>query len=203
MRLKRQMLLTAIAFSILCLISNPASGESGHHSLTTSQSATLEEVVAVGNKAIREGDWATAESRFREAMKLEPTQGLWRIQLVLVLSQEKKWKEAFAEFETVMQHGDVNWVLTINKKLPDGKVAFVNTETFGDEQKGISHYVKAMKEKKNVESTSEDIGKKLDAYAKQHKIALMYDISKFKNTRFESGNTADVTSDFIAYYNGR
>jgi tetratricopeptide (TPR) repeat protein len=196
------MTLAAIAFNLLCFLSHPAFSESCNPSWTTGQAAQLEEAITAGNKAISEGDWAKAESHFREAMTLEPTQGLWRIQLVLVLGQQKKWKEAFAEFEKVMQHGDVSWVLGINKKLPDGTVAFVNTEIFRDEQKGISRYVKAVKEKKKVESIAADIGKKLDAYAKQHKIALLYDISSFKNMRFESGNTADVTSDFIAYYNG-
>jgi hypothetical protein len=202
MRHKRSILLAAIVFNILCLLSTTVLSESGNPSRTLSQATTLEEVVAAGNKAIREGDWAKAEASFKEAIRLEPMQGLWRIQFVLISGQQKKWKEAFEEFETVMQRGDVNWVLTIDKKMPDGKVAFVNTKIFGDEQKGIARYVKAVKEKKKIDSISADIGKKLDAFAKQNKIALMYDISVFKNLRFESGNTADVTSDFIAYYNG-
>jgi hypothetical protein len=54
-----------------------------------------------------------------------------------------------------------------------------------------------------VSSIAGDIGAKLDAFAKQHKTALMYDISKFKNVRFASGNTLDVTNEFIVHYNER
>ena len=68
-----------------------------------------------------------------------------------------------------MELGVMDWVLTINKNLPDGKVAFVNTETFRDEKQGILRYVKAVKEKKKVASVSNDIGTKLEDYAKRLK----------------------------------
>jgi hypothetical protein len=202
MRRPKIRLLIVIAFNVLLVMSHSAFSESGKPSRTFSQAATLEEIIAAGNKAIKEGDWAKAEPHFREAIRLEPMQGLWRVQLLFVLCQQKKWKEAWAEVEIIMQRGDVSWVLVINQKMKDGNVAFINTEVFGDEQKGITRYVKAVKEKKKTDSIAADIGKKLDAFARQNKIALIYDISKLKDPRFESGNTTDVTSDFIAYYNG-
>ena len=168
---------------------------------TLNQAATLEQVTRAGNEAIVAGDWAAAESHFREAIRLAPTQGFWRIQLVLVLGHQKKWKEAFKELDPLMRNKAVDWILTFNDKLPDGKVAFVNTETFSDEQQGIPRYVTAVKQKAKVGSVASDIGEKLDTYARQHKIALMYDISKFKKLPFERGNTTDATSDFISYYN--
>lgn len=201
MRQRRLMLLSVVALNVLCLMNHSASSESRRPTQTLSQAATIEEVTKAGNKAIVEGDWASAESHFREAVRLAPTQGFWRIQLVLVLGQQKKWKAAFDEMNPLLRSGAVNWVLTFNEKLTDGKVAFVNTEVFRNEQKGITRYVEAVKAKKKTDSVSYDIGVKLGAFAKEHKIALIYDISKFKGMPFESGSTADVTSDFIAYYN--
>ncbi len=134
-------------------------------------------------------------------MRLAPTQGLWRIQLVLALSQQKKWKAAQKEMVPLLRNGAVDWILNFNKDLSDGKVAFVNTAVFANEQRGISRYVSAVKEKQPVDLISQDITAKLEAFAKQQKLALVYDISKFKKLPFESGKTADVTTDFIAYYN--
>src|SRR5260370_32779963 len=63
------------------------------------ESLSLEEITKAGNAAIAAGDWIRAESHFRQAVKLAPKQGFWRIQLVLVLGQQKKWKAAFEEME--------------------------------------------------------------------------------------------------------
>lgn len=134
-------------------------------------------------------------------MTLAPTQGLFRIQLVLALGQQKKWKAAQKEMVPLLRNGAVDWILSLNKELSDGKVAFVNTALFANEQHGISRYVSAVKEKKPVDLIAQDITAKLDAFAKQQKLALVYDISKFKKLAFESGKTVDVTADFIAYYN--
>ncbi|MBD0325369.1 MAG: hypothetical protein ICV68_03005 [Pyrinomonadaceae bacterium] len=60
-----------------------------------------------------------------------------------------------------------------------------------------------MKENRKVKSVASDIGVKLEAFAQLHKLALIYDISRFRHMRFETGKTVDVTSDFIAYYNER
>lgn len=202
MRNERSILLTTLTIAILSLMINSAFSRSSNPARTLNQAATIEEITKTGSKAIREGDWVSAESRFREAVRLAPAQGFWRIQLVVVLGQQKKWKAAFEEMDPLLRNRAVDWILTVNHKLPDGKVAFVNAEAFGDEHQGITRYVKAVKEKEKVDSVSRDIRVKLNAYAKQHKVALMYDISKFKSLPFESGSTTDVTSDFIAYYNG-
>ena len=166
------------------------------------QAASLEDVTRAGNKAIVEGDWAAAESHFREAVRLAPRQGFWRIQLVLVLGQQKKWKAAFVELDPLLRGGADDWILTLEQKLLDGKVGFVNTETFGHEQYGIPRYAKALKENKPDE-VLQDIRIKLGAFGRKHKFALIYDISKLKSLPFESGKTVDVTSDFIAYYKER
>jgi hypothetical protein len=200
MRPERIMMLAVLAFNLIFSMSDSALTPCSNAS-QDSGAATADEIVNAAIKSVNEDDWPTAESKFREAMRLEPKQALWHIQLTIALSQQKKWKEAFKEVDKLSELGAIDWLLTMNKKMPDGKVAFVNTEIFGDEQQGISRYLKAVKEKKNVASISEDIGNKLEAFAKQNKIALTYDISKFKNMRFASGKTPDVTADFIAYYN--
>jgi len=168
---------------------------------TPQAATTIEEVTKAANRAVVEGNWVTAESGFREAVRLAPTQGLWRIQLVLALGQQKKWKAALREMAPLVRNGAVDWILSLNEELPDGKVAFVNTALFGNEQRGITRYVSAVKEKKPVDVISRDITEKLETFAKQQKLALVYDISKFKKLPFESGKTDEVTSDFIAYYN--
>lgn len=198
----RIVLSPVMALIILSLMIDTAPGRSSDNpARVLSQAATIEEVTRAGDKAIREGDWTSAETHFREALRLAPTQGFWRIQLVLILGQQKKWKAAFAELEPLARNRAVDWMLTVNRKLPDGKVAFVNTGIFVDEQKGIPRYVKAIREKEKVDAVARDIQVKLDAFAKQQQLALVYDISKFKGLPFESGNTTDVTSEFIAYYN--
>lgn len=204
MHRKRIILLHAIAFGLICLTSRSAFSQSPNPNPTdgTTNPAT-EAVINAANKSMNEGDWAAAESNFREAMRLEPYQSLWRIQLALVLGHQKRWKDAFKEIHALARSGAFDWLLTINEKLPDGRVALVNTDIFRDEKNGILRYVRAVKEKKKVSSVAEDIGVKLDAFARQHKFSLMYDISKFKNMRFASGNTIDLTTDFIAYYNER
>ncbi len=202
MRQTRLMLFIPIAFTILSLMTDSAfSRSSANPARTLRQAATLEEVTKAGNKAIIAGDWASAEAHFREAVRLAPTQGFWRIQLVLVLGQQKKWKAAFDEMDPLSGNRAVDWVLAADQTLPDGRVAFINTETFGHEQKGLTRYVEAVKAKQGTKAISSDIRAKLEAFAKQHKLALVYDISKFKGLPFESGSTTDVTSDFIAYYN--
>jgi hypothetical protein len=123
--------------------------------------------------------------------------------LTLSLGQQKKWKEAFTELKRVVELRALDWLLTVNEKMPDGKVAYVNTEIFSDEKQGIQRYVKAVKEHKKLDSISQDIGNKLEAFARQHQVALSYDISKFKAKPFASGKTIDLTSEFIAYYNAR
>ena len=179
---KRLMLLTFIALTLFITV--PAFSQNGSPSQTPDRASSLEEVIKVGNNSIIEGDWAKAESNFREAVRLEPRQTLWRIQLILALGQQKKWKEAFKEFDKVTELGVMDWVLTINEKMPDGSVAFVNTETFGDEKRGIFRYVKAVKERKKVNSISNDIGAKLADFAKRNNLALIYDVSRFKDTSF-------------------
>jgi hypothetical protein len=168
---------------------------------TLQASPTIEEVTRAANNAVVQGNWVTAESNFREAVRLAPRQGLWRIQLVLALGQQKKWKAALKEMAPLVRNGAVDWILSLDKELPDGKVAFVNTAVFANEQRGISRYVAAVKEKKPVDLISRDIAAKLDEFSKRQKLALVYDISKFKNLPFERGVTVDITSDFIAYYN--
>jgi hypothetical protein len=164
-------------------------------------SLKLEEVTKAGNAAIAGGDWARAESHFRQAVKLAPKQGFWRIQLVLVLGQQKKWKAAFEELEPLVRNGAIDWIVTVNRNLPDGKVAFIDSDRFGNERDGIPRYVAALKKASDAKAVAQDIGVKLDAFADEHKIALTYDISKFKTLPFERGRTLDATSDFIAYYN--
>jgi hypothetical protein len=193
--------LAVLAFSLVGLMSASALGQSGNPQRTTAKPANAEEVIDAALKAAGEGDWASAESNFREAKRLEPNRGLWRVQLTLALGQQKKWKEAFAELDATVKLGAADWVLTINPKLPDGKVAFINTDIFGDDKQGIARYVKAVKEGKKVDSVAKDIGVKLDAFAKQNNLALIYDISRFKDMPFESGKTLDATTDFIAFYN--
>jgi hypothetical protein len=193
-----------IALNLLLLTGITAFSQNSNQSQNSNKPPKIEEVVDAGNKSILEEDWVNAEPHFREAIKLEPKQTLWHIQLLIALGQQKKWKDAFKEMDTVViKLGAADWVLSINKKMQDGNVAFVNTEIFGDEQKGILRYVKAVKEKKKLDSVAEDIGVKLEEFAKLNKLALIYDISRFKNKPFEIGKTIDVTNDFIAYYNGR
>lgn len=202
MCLKRSLRLATIILFSVCLMTSYAFNRVVDPIRHASQ-ATTEEVINVAQRAVVDDDWAKAESGFREAVRLEPKQGLWRIQLVLALGQQKKWKEAFKEIDTVVKGGAIDWLLAINKKLPDGKVAFVNTETFEDEKQGILRYLKALKENKNVDSVATDVGVKLDVFAKKNRVALIYDISKFKGMRFESGKTLDITQEFIAYYNSQ
>lgn len=191
-----------IALTLLSSTIDSAFSRSSYPARTLSQAATIEEVTKAGNEAIRVGDWAKAESHFREAVRLAPTQGIWRIQLVLVLGQQKKWKAAFTEMAPLLRNRATDWILTSNEKLQDGRLAFVNTEVFGDEEKGITRYVQAVKGKQKTDKISYDVGVKLESFARQHKIALLYDVSKFKRLPFESGNITDVTNDFITYYNG-
>lgn len=202
---RRKMLLPALAFLIsACLtVSVPGSDHLGSDrpARVNNQSATLEAATQAGDKAIREGDWARAETHFREAVSLAPTQGFWRIQLVLVLGQQKKWKAALAELEPLARHGALDWIVTLNRKVTDGGVAFVNTETFLDERQGIPRYVKALRQFAQVDAVSRDIKVKLETFAREHKLTLLYDISKFKDLPFERGRTTDLTGDFIAYYN--
>jgi hypothetical protein len=198
---RRQTRLLSLALTSLFLINSSTFSNTSYPANTLQAAATVEEVTKAANKAVVEGNWATAESNFREAVRLAPTQGLWRIQLVLALGQQKKWKAAQKEMIPLLRNGAVDWILSLNKELSDGKVAFVNTAVFANEQRGISRYVAAVKEKKPVDLIAQDITAKLDAFAKQQKLALVYDISKFKKLPFESGQTVDVTADFIAYYN--
>ncbi len=165
------------------------------------ESSKIEEITKAGNAAIAAGDWTRAESYFRQAVKLAPKHGFWRIQLVLVLGQQKKWKAAFEEMEPLARNGATDWIVTMNRNLPEGKVAFIDTGQFRNERDGITRYVDALKKAVDVTSLARDIGVKLDAFADEHKIALIYDISKFKALPFERGKTLDVTSEFIAYYN--
>lgn len=168
---------------------------------TSQESLSLEEITKAGNAAIAAGDWARAESHFRQAVKLAPKQGFWRIQLVLVLGQQKKWKAAFEEMEPLARNGATDWIVTANRNLPDGKVAFIDSDRFRNERDGIPRYVAALKTASDVKAVAQDIGVKLDAFADEHKMALVYDINKFKALPFERGRTLDATSDFIAYYN--
>jgi uncharacterized protein YbaA (DUF1428 family) len=201
MRNTRPIPRTAIA---LIILSSAVFSQSGNPSRLPDKATRLEEAVRAGNKSILEDDWAAAEVNFREAVRLEPNEYLWRIQLLISLGHQKKWKDAFAEMDTVMKNlGAVNWILSINEKMPDGKVAYVNTETFGDEERGILRYVKAVKQKKKVDSVSRDVGIKLEEFAKENKLALIYAIDTLTTKRFERGNTVDVTTAFIAYYNER
>ena len=198
---KRPTRLISLALTSLFFMNSSAIYTAAHRADTLQAATTLEEVTKAANKAVVEDNWVAAESNFREAVRLAPTQGLWRIQLVLALGQQKKWKAAFKEMVPLLRNGAVDWILTINKDLPDGKVAFVDTAIFRDEQRGITRYVSAVKEKQPTDLISQDIGEKLDAFAKQHKLALVYDISKFRKLPFESGKTDDFTTDFVAYYN--
>jgi hypothetical protein len=134
-------------------------------------------------------------------VKLAPRQGFWRIQLVLVLGQQRKWKAAFEEMAPLARNGATDWVMTMNQNLPEGKVAFINSDQFRSEQGGITRYVAAAKEKSDLSAIARDIGVKLDLFADEHKLALIYDISKFKALPFEKGSAEDVTADFITYYN--
>src|SRR3954467_453436 len=126
MRFKRVVIVSNLIF----LISVSAFGQNN-------KAETIKEVVSAGNKAVIEGDWASAESKFREAVNLEPKNSLWHIQLTLALGQQKKWKDAFKEFDKVMDLGAMDWVLSINKKTPDGNLAFVNTDIFDEEKTRI------------------------------------------------------------------
>lgn len=199
---RRQTRLISLALTSLFLINNSTFSKTSSPQNTLQGAPTIEEATRAANKAVVEGDWATAESNFREAVRLAPTQGLLRIQLVLALGQQKKWKAAQKEMIPLVRNGAVDWVLSLNEELSGGKVAFINTAVFANEQRGISRYVAAVKEKKPVDLISRDITAKLETFAKQQKLALVYDISKFKSLPFESGKTLDVTTDFIAYYNG-
>ena len=204
MRPGKMILLTSlalclIAFQCLVVFSQNSSAPTEQDS-----QSTIEEVVGAGHKAAVEGDWATVESKFREALRLEPDEAQWRIQLLIALGQQKKWKDAFKEMDTVViKQGVADWLLTINQKMADGQVAYINTNTFRDEQLGIQRYVKAVREKKKTDAVARDIGVKMDEFAKQRKLALIYDISKLKDKAFESGKTLDVTSEFISFYNAR
>jgi hypothetical protein len=198
---RKQTRLISLTLTSLFLMNSSTFSKTSYPANTLQAAPTIEEVTKAANKAIVEGNWVTAESYFREAVRLAPTQGLWRIQLVLALGQQKKWKAALKEMAPLVRNRAVDWLLSLNEELSDGKVAFVNTAVFANEQRGISRYVSAVKEKKPVDLISRDIAGKLETFAKQHKLALVYDISKFKTLPFESGKTLDVTTDFIAYYN--
>ena len=171
------------------------------YSQTSQEPPSLEEITKAGSAAIAAGEWGRAESHFRKAVKLAPKQGLWRIQLVLVLGQQKKWKAAFEEMEPLARHGATDWIVTTNQNLPDGKVAFIDSDRFRNERDGIPRYVAALKKGSDAKTVAQDIGVKLDAFVDKNKIALVYDINKFKALPFEKGKTFDATSDFIAYYN--
>jgi hypothetical protein len=58
-----------------------------------------------------------------------------------------------------------------------------------------------LKKEIDANAVAQDIGVKFDAFADEHKLALVYDISKFRKLPFEKGRTLDATRDFIAYYN--
>jgi len=157
--------------------------------------------------------------------------------------------------------------------VPDAKIAFINTEAFGDEKQGITRYVNAVKslerefqprqtelstlqnqlkgisdditklsnnssvvdpktiqqkqeqgetlqrqlefKKKEAEAAyqkrlqdvvapiSENIGKALDAFARDRGINLMLDISKFAPAVLTVNPAMDVTRAFITEYNSR
>ncbi len=157
--------------------------------------------------------------------------------------------------------------------IPDTKIAFINTEAFGDEKQGITRYVNAVKslerefqprqtelsglqnqlkgisdditklsnnssvvdpktiqqkqeqgealqrqlefKKKEAEAAyqkrlqdvvapiSDNIGKALDAFARDRGINLMLDISKFAPAVLTVNPAMDVTRAFITEYNSR
>ncbi len=188
----KQLLYSLIFVAVLSVVAYPQ---------TSQESPGLEEITKAGNAAIAAGDWARAESHLRKVVKLAPKQGLWRIQLVLVLGQQKKWKAAFEEMEPLARHGATDWIVTTNRNLPDGKVVFIDSDRFRNDRDGIPRFVAALKNENDAKAVAQDIGVKLDAFADKNKIALVYDMKKFKSLSFEKGTTVDATSDFIAYYN--
>jgi hypothetical protein len=188
----KQLLHSLIFVAVISVVAYPR---------TFQESLSLEEITKAGNAAIAAGDWVRAESHFRQAVKLAPKQGFWQIQLVLALGQQKKWKAAFEEMEPLARNGATDWIVAANRNLPDGKLAFIDSDRFRNERDGIPRYVAALKKASDVKAVAQDIGVKIDAFADEHKIALVYDINKFKALPFEKGTTLDATSDFISYYN--
>jgi Skp family chaperone for outer membrane proteins len=54
-----------------------------------------------------------------------------------------------------------------------------------------------------VTPISQDIGKELDAFRKEHGITLILDVSKLLPVILSGDNALDITAPFIAYYNAR
>jgi Tfp pilus assembly protein PilF len=88
MRTERKWMLAVLALSLIFSVSDSALSRSGNSSQDSgAATTTADEIVNAAIKSVNEDDWPTAESKFREAMRAEPKQALWHIQLTLALSQ--------------------------------------------------------------------------------------------------------------------
>ena len=107
--------------------------------------------------------------------------------------------------------------------VPATKIAFIDSDVFADEKRGITRYVAAMKSlerefkgkstedkatfQKRYEETinpiASDISKALDQFAVQRNITLTLNISKLQPAILTIDPATDVTESFIADYNSK
>ena len=90
---------------------------------------------------------------------------------------------------------------SINTSVPESKIAFVDTGAFGDQREGILKYIEAVKSGKDVDKVSKDVGRSLDAFANQHGITMILDISKLAPAILTVNPSMDITKAFITNYN--
>jgi tetratricopeptide (TPR) repeat protein len=157
-----------------------------------------------GNELMAAGEWENAEGVFRTAIRIDPNNALYHIALIFALSNEHHKTDIIPEVRACARLQATSWLLSINEVQSPARIAYVHTERFGDESKGILKYVRAKKEgDKAIKSVAGSIGKALDQFAKEHSIGLIVDEDELLklSAKIEMGSASDVTAEFIDYFN--
>ena len=157
-----------------------------------------------GNELMVAGEWENAEGVFRSAIRIDPENALYHIALIFALSNEHHKTDIIPEVRTCARLQATTWLLSINEVPTPARIAYVHTERFADESKGILKYVRAKKNgDKAIKSVAGSIGKALDQFAIEHSIGLIVDEDQLQklSAKIEMGTASDVTAEFIEYFN--
>ena len=157
-----------------------------------------------GSELMVAGEWENAEGVFRTAIRTDPENAVYHIALIFALSNEHRKTDIIPEVRACARLQAIGWLLSINMVPSPARIAYVHTERFADESKGILKYVRAKKEgDKEIKSVAGSIGKALDQFAKEHSIGLIVDQDELQklSVKIEMGTASDVTAEFIDYFN--
>ncbi|MDX6712728.1 MAG: hypothetical protein QOH96_3744 [Blastocatellia bacterium] len=157
-----------------------------------------------GNELMVAGEWENAEGVFRTAIRIDPNNALYHIALIFALSNEHHKTDIIPEVRTCVRLQAKSWLLSVNEVPSPSRIAYVYTERFADESKGILKYVRAKKEGDDArKSVAGNIGIALDQFAKEHSIGLIVDQDELQklSSKIEMGTASDVTAEFIDYFN--